>query len=93
MSRVVYKYPLLTAAGTQEVVLPVGAKIVHVGMQGERITLWAEVDPDEHRAAPWAVRILGTGDPAIPDRYTHAGTVFIGAFVFHVYVLPPRQES
>lgn len=79
--RKVWKYEV-TLSPT---LMPFGAKIVHVGMQGHDPYLWAEVDPD----APTEDRhfvVVGTGQD-IPESSVHVGTVLDRPFVWHVYEL------
>jgi hypothetical protein len=83
----IYKYPL-EVTDRQEVHLPEGAMILHVGVQNGVVCLWALVDPDawnEHRTF-W---IVGTGNPMPPTfgeiGWIHHGTVQQGLFVWHVW--------
>ena len=75
--------------------MPLGARVVHAdnqpasdgGGQYDRITLWAEVDPDrptEQRR----FQIIGTGQECPGDLFEYAGTVLVhgGAVVWHVYL-------
>lgn len=84
----IWKYPLaLTLA--QTLTLPKEARILHVGEQAQRLTLWVQVDdllPHEDRV----FIIVGTGHevpgqtPAYPLR--HLGTVQMAdGFVWHVF--------
>ena len=71
--------------------MPRDAKILTVGMQKDRIVLWAEVNTEE----PTVLRrffVYGTGwpiDMIIAElktkKHDYVGTVFDGAFVWHVY--------
>ena len=85
----IYKYPL-EVTDRQEVRLPEGAMIVHVGVQNGFVCLWALVDPDawnENRTF-W---VIGTGNPMPPGfgadgiGFIHLGTVEWGAFMWHVW--------
>jgi hypothetical protein len=65
-----------------------GAKLLHVDVQNERITLWAEVETN-NRECLRIVHVVGTGHP-IPStrtRTAYVGSVLVedGEFVFHVY--------
>lgn len=65
------------------IALPEGAKVVHVGAQEDRITLWYE-----HNAAPYVPRkfyIHGTGHHIPDDGRQHRGTVMMHPFVWHIY--------
>lgn len=89
-SKRIWKYPLRTT-DRQEVEMPAGASILHVGVQDGTVCLWAMVEPptvpggsDEERT----IWIVGTGNP-VPDEVllhsNHLGTVQQGPFVWHVY--------
>jgi hypothetical protein len=88
MQKEIWKYTLKTT-DVQTVPLPINAKILHVGVQRERICLWAEVDPIEAAFTSHIFRIIGTGHP-IFDTYQlkYLGTVMLqgGSLVFHVYI-------
>jgi hypothetical protein len=84
MSRQVWKIQTVL---TSEAELPVGAKLVHHGVQDDQPTSWFEVDTE----APYEVRrfaAFGTGH-TIPDGYHHIGTTLHngGLLVLHVYEL------
>ncbi len=67
----------------QAIGMPVGARVLHVGIQESEITLWAAVDPK----AAIVLRnfaIVGTGH-AIPDGAEYRATVFDGPFVWHIF--------
>lgn len=68
----VFKYPL-PIVDRQQLHLPRGAEIVHVGEQYGQVQLWALVDP---AAPPEPVElcIAGTGRDW-PDGYRYIGTV------------------
>lgn len=88
----IYKYPLLLT-DKQELLLPVGANLLDVQLQGEQLCLWAIVDTDAQRFHKYIVRIEGTGQGPIP--FDHRGailrrTVQQGGMVWHVFVM---QES
>lgn len=80
----VWKF-VLRRAELQDVEMPVGAKVLHVAMQGHDITLWAWVDPDA-KVESRRFAITGSGAPApTPDQARYHGTVIDGAFVWHVF--------
>lgn len=83
--KTIWKYPL-EDTWEQVMLMPEGAKIIHVGEQRGVICLWAEIDtkvPMEHRK----FYTVGTGTqfPSYPVDYL--GTVIkeMGIFVWHVY--------
>ena len=92
MSRI-YKY-LLTFTGVQEIEMPKGAQVIHVGVQSEVICIWAIVDP----AQPTERRsfaILATGQPDFdPKIVHHLGSVIMtgGALVRHVFEPATAKE-
>lgn len=94
----IYKYDLALTE-RQGLVLPKGAKIVHVANQREVITIWAEVDPDYRETDRHGITIVGTGHAAPePDEDgtpIHIGTVLMagGDFVWHVYITPAKDAQ
>ena len=85
MNQVIWKYPLAKTV-YNEVKMPVGAKLLHVGMQGSQITLWAAVDP-EAKLCYREFMMQGTcqeENPVIHDA-VHLGTVFDGGYVWHIF--------
>lgn len=93
----VYKYDL--RPGYTDLRLPQGAKILHVGAQGDEPRLWALVDTAQ--AATWDFRFLvtGTGQPITVDSpadLRHVGTVTLSIYgmptVWHVFEVPPSEE-
>lgn len=82
--RTIHKYVLTEAVS--EVQTFEGVRFVAVDNQGERVTVWAEVDTD----APESTRtlhIIGTGGH-VPPGLHHIGMAQVagGAFVWHVYL-------
>jgi hypothetical protein len=86
--KTVYKYELPTEdiAALQ---MPAGAELLHVGVQGSDVMLWARVDPD----APCVtrrVRFAGTGHPlgeGADAPYVGTALLYNGRLVFHVFDL------
>lgn len=81
----VWKFPLAKTV-YNEIQMPVGAKVLHVGMQRSTITLWAAVDTDA-QVCTREFMTQGTGqekNPRIHDAI-HLGTVFDGGYVWHVF--------
>ena len=84
MKRTIYKY-YINNVRRQEVDLPQGFEILHVGQQDGNLVLWAMVDADAptHKVP---IMIFGTGHPVPEDSYLyHIGTVQVGAFVWHIF--------
>lgn len=89
--KTIHKYPLAVAE-TQTLELPVGAQIIHLGVQGGRITLpelmlWVLVDTEAVGYDLHTFRIVGTGREVGADcgPANHIGTVQMGEFVWHVF--------
>jgi len=75
--------------GGQVVEMPVGAKILHVGEQRGRPTMWAACDPGKNGLADRVkrrVHVVMTGEEE-PLGAKYVGTVILagGDFVVHVY--------
>ena len=79
----VFKYILILRSVRQQVLMPKGAKILHVGEQNRAITIWALVDTEAELLHREFI-IMGTGQNIPYDKYTHVGTVLEGVFVWHV---------
>ena len=66
--------------------MPIGAEVLHVGMQYGHLHVWARVDPTlEKKTRHFAVR--GTGHANCPAANKHIGTVVDGSFIWHVFDL------
>lgn len=94
--KAIHKYNI--SAGSTSVQMPQGAKILHVGGQGESICLWARVDT-EQLGELRHFRVFGTGDmvpgddePGFESRHgerstQYLGTAMCGEFVRHVFTV------
>lgn len=105
MSTVIWKFPLRQIA-VQELLMPVGARVLTVQHQAKGMTgsdtygwhlnaqLWAEVNPDgegERRT----IAMVGTGSP-MPgprDRWVYVATVQHDGFVWHYYIDRDRERA
>jgi hypothetical protein len=78
--RTIRKYPL------NELTIPVGAHVLHCGLQGGSAFAWCDVDPAETR---WQEVIAVPTGSVLPDGlHCHIGTV-VGideVYVFHFYI-------
>lgn len=87
----VFKYPI-PIIDQPQILLPIGAKVLHVGEQHDDMMLWALVDDAETRWEPREFRVLGTGHSFNGDDFysVYIGTVIMqrGALVFHVFMKP-----
>jgi len=89
VSKTIWKFPL-EAKDTQEILMPMGAKILTVATQGDIACIWAEVDPEATKEAR-GFYIVGTGFPLSWERGNYIGTFQLlgGGLVFHVYEYKP----
>lgn len=81
---VIYKYTL-EMRDVQEIQMPQGGQILHVGEHQGKLCLWVQVDtriPVESRV----FEIVGTGQtmPYLGER-KHIGTVVCNPMVWHVF--------
>lgn len=84
--REIWKYPL-ALQDTQHLIMPRGAELLAVQMQGEHLILWALANP-HGIPVKRAIAILGTGqrvsaESVSPTQYI--GTVQEGGFVWHIF--------
>ena len=79
--RVVYQYKY-----KDDLELPKGYIIRHVGLRQDVLTVWAEVDPLEKELINTHLQLLPTGVTASPNMLkTYIGTVHQEHFVWHFY--------
>lgn len=81
--RAIYKYQMASPGNGVAIEMPIGARIVHLGMQDGAIMAWAEVTPDQHLTLRRFVT-FGTGREF---KGTYVGTVLDGTRVWHVIEL------
>ncbi len=87
--RAVWKFPL-GRASIQDVQMPRDAQILHVGLQGGWLNVWAGVDPVfRDDTVPRRIQVVGTGHEELPDNVWHLGTVQQGPYVWHVFEVFP----
>ena len=84
----VLKYPLLLEGGPQNVIMPVGARIVLVAMQFGVPTLWAVVG--EEPPTTRIFEVIGPGHHF--DDLAHVGSVLDGSYVWHVFEQTRGEE-
>lgn len=75
----IYKYEL-QVTGNQNIMLPIGSKILTVQNQNEKACLWALVDPNNETEGRH-IEIFGTGHPVLSDMGTDR--VYISTFQMH----------
>lgn len=80
----VWKFPLVRSS-SQIVVVPGKAEILHVGLQHDRLTMWARCRPGAEPTSRW-ITIVGTGHPSpAPAEAAYIGTVMEGSSVWHLF--------
>jgi len=88
MSKVIYKYeiPLPGDDGLSIVELPCIRRLLHVAAQGNRLFVWALVDP-QARMLPVTFKVVGTGHPFDDRHFVYMGTALMnaGTLVWHVF--------
>jgi len=90
MSKAIWKYPLFL--GKNELELPRGSRIVHVGDDNGIPTLWALVNiTPEHPREVRNLIIKGTGHP-VSQVEDYIGTWQAPPYVWHLFELP-RSEG
>ena len=79
----IWKYPL-QITDRQFVMLPEGARILTVQMQGKQLCLWAMMNPD---ALPKRreIQIIGTGHDVSDADGRYIATVQMQALVWHIF--------
>ncbi len=87
--KTIWKFEL-EATRLQNIIMPKGAKILCVQMQGETACLWALVNPDEKETEARNIETFGTGHTISEDEGTsreYIGTYQLlgGSLVFHVF--------
>jgi len=98
--RVIYKYTLHLADGDEHRIdMPKDAQILHIGVQGNDICIWAVVNPMPEVYNRRTFFIVGTGTPFSHDYVLtpFIGTVQMGAYVWHIFerldLDTPRQKG
>lgn len=86
--KTIWKFSL-GMVGEQCAILPAGAEILCVQMQGNVPQIWALCDPAEPKV-PRTIAIYGTGHPVPgnPGRYIGTFQMSGGALVWHAFEVP-----
>ena len=80
--KTIYKYEL-QIEDEQNIPMPVGSKIVHVGLDPRGVScIWAEVET-ENPVENVNFHIIGTGHP-LPNELVHVGSFVQGPIVWHL---------
>lgn len=86
--KTIYKYPILIE-DEQTVEVPVGSEILSVGVQNDRMFLWAAVDTAVQGTVGVPILIYATGQEieADLDDLFFIGTVLLyqGTLVYHIF--------
>lgn len=95
MSDKIYKYKLSSVENLDHgielnVLMALGADILHVDIQNQDLCVWAAID-DRVRSAVRRFKIVGTGFE--PPNHWYIGTVLCGQFVWHIYDLGEQRET
>lgn len=89
----IYKYPIhrypMFIFGSQTLMLPRDAKIIHVDHQLDSICIWAIIDTEETRMEPRIIEVYGTGQVISSElgHIQHLGTVIMQrlGLIWHVF--------
>jgi hypothetical protein len=80
--KIIYKYPI----DTETILLPVGAEILHIGLQNEIPFIWAIIDHTEEDSEI-RLFVFGTGHPlpANPMEFIQTLICMEGKLVIHIF--------
>lgn len=83
---VIYKYPLAITA-EQTLLLPIGAKVLSVQMQGSVPTVWTLQDASNTATTTEVlVAMVATGQEFDIDNWNYVDTLQDGSYVWHVFM-------
>ena len=81
----VWKYELpFPASNSVSILMPAGARILSLQLQGAKPMLWAQVD-DTHLTNYRWFTCYGTGHRLLPSPGVYVGTFSRDGFIWHVY--------
>jgi hypothetical protein len=80
----IYKYPIKLMS-ENEVLLPVAAEILHIGVQDGILYLWAMFNTEVKQEALRKIYVIGTGFPFNKGNKKHLTTVLMSRFVWHIF--------
>jgi hypothetical protein len=78
--RTIHKYSI-----SEPVLMPEGYRILKAAMQGDKPTIWVELDKDRERVYFLQFVVYGTGVDIPDNPGIYLDTLFEGALVWHVY--------
>lgn len=81
--RRIFKYEL-EVCDFQTVEMPLGAELIYIANQADKLMLWALVNP-EREQADRQLYIYGTGYWIKHDWQIYIGSAQIGPYVWHVF--------
>lgn len=82
----VWKYELQLGCTTLD--MPAGAVILTAGAQGNTLSAWVEVDPDQEETESRTISVFGTGQKIAEEpgeKLRYVATALVGNYVWHVY--------
>jgi hypothetical protein len=90
--KTIWKYPLGDTF-PKSIMMPCGAKVLTVQMQGRQLQLWALVDPNQPYE-PRRFSVFGTGwESEISGTYIGTFQLDGGSLVFHVFEEPTEGDA
>lgn len=83
----IYKFKIEAPdlSGISRVTMPINARVISAGVQGDDIMVWAMVNPKEADKNERRFQVVGTGRPLAKRMMQFIDTVFMGSLVFHVF--------
>lgn len=79
----IFKYPL-EITNVQSFPIPRGYKILHVGVQNDKLYLWTLID--QKQESDFAIiHIIGTGQEFDLSSHDYIGSVQMNQFVWHIF--------
>jgi hypothetical protein len=83
--KTIFKYEV-KITGEQKVIMPIGAEIIHIGLDPNGTPcLWAMVDTGKE-LAPTEILLFGTGHPIMEKIGAHLGSFNDRSYVWHVFL-------
>lgn len=84
MSKTIFKYPL-EVVETQNLVMPNSAQILKLGVQDDKVYVWALIEEGDNSVRSQEIKMVGTGWETDVDWENHIGTVFVRRYVWHYF--------
>lgn len=83
MAETVWKYPIPHASGI-ELLIPIGAEILHVGSQGAEGQMWVRVNPENPKVLR-TFALVGTGHDLPDHTKAYVGSFQTPPYVWHLF--------